>query len=417
MSRSTRDIRGRLKKTGVTEIKLTGNYSRADIERIAQRDSNTLQRYGANARIEVVLDYGNHQYRSGKFTKVGEPIIMFDPHEYDGAPIAEPDTFKWFYIYVHQAKGKAGGCDGEWNNCLYYCLHDAYPEQVTEHFGRPSRLKKFLDLDVDQKVSIKRIPELEERLNIKINVMYTTGQNKAAIKLFISYNKTVKPEPIDQKEGEWISKSTFGALMFSIQHTGGLYMYDVCKMYGAIMKSGGFMIPIKCGEFQQLTDEELTAKKSIPFGIYRATINGKHGAFKINKKDYYTHYDLIFAKELGLTFNLKTGNKANALLYDSTCRINGSILFGKYMDQVLAWIKAGVPRSKELYQRLWGALSKRNKTKQCVNMECDEEVIETSECGDLRYEGYCPDARVKNMTKPVGSFAIGIWQGEGEFKI
>ncbi|GAM28790.1 hypothetical protein SAMD00019534_119660 [Acytostelium subglobosum LB1] len=161
--------------------------------------------------------------------------------------------------------------------------------------------------------------------------MYTTGQNinKAAIKLFISYNKTVKPEPIDQKEGEWISKSTFGALMFSIQHTGGLYMYDVCKMYGAIMKSGGFMIPIKCGEFQQLTDEELSAMKSIPFGIYRATINGKHGAFKINKKDYYTHYDLIFAKELGLTFNLKTGNKANALLYDSTCRINGSILFGK----------------------------------------------------------------------------------------
>ncbi|GAM25261.1 hypothetical protein SAMD00019534_084360 [Acytostelium subglobosum LB1] len=69
MSRSTRDIGGRLKKTGVTEIKITGNYTRADIERIAQRDSNTLQRYGANARIEVVLDYGNHQFRSGKFTK------------------------------------------------------------------------------------------------------------------------------------------------------------------------------------------------------------------------------------------------------------------------------------------------------------------------------------------------------------
>ncbi|GAM27854.1 hypothetical protein SAMD00019534_110300 [Acytostelium subglobosum LB1] len=170
MSRSTRDIGGRLKKTGVTEIKLTGNYTKADIERIAQRDSNTLQRYGANARIEVVLDYGNHQYRSGKFTKVGEPIIMFDPHEYDGAPIAEPDTFKSFYIYVHQAKGKAGGCDGKWNNCLYHCLHDAYPDQVTEHYGKPSQLKKDLKLNVDQKVSIKRIPELEDRLNIRINV-------------------------------------------------------------------------------------------------------------------------------------------------------------------------------------------------------------------------------------------------------
>ncbi|GAM23039.1 hypothetical protein SAMD00019534_062140 [Acytostelium subglobosum LB1] len=80
MSRSTRDIGGRLKKTGVTEIKVNGNYTREQIERIAQ-DSDTLARYGANARIEVVLDYGNKLYRSGRFTKVGEPIIMFDPHE------------------------------------------------------------------------------------------------------------------------------------------------------------------------------------------------------------------------------------------------------------------------------------------------------------------------------------------------
>ncbi|GAM25033.1 hypothetical protein SAMD00019534_082080 [Acytostelium subglobosum LB1] len=69
MSRSITDVARRLKKTGVTLIKMNGNYTRADIERIAQRDSNTLKRYGANARIEVVLDYGNRQYRSGKFTR------------------------------------------------------------------------------------------------------------------------------------------------------------------------------------------------------------------------------------------------------------------------------------------------------------------------------------------------------------
>ncbi|GAM24653.1 hypothetical protein SAMD00019534_078280 [Acytostelium subglobosum LB1] len=315
-------------------------------------------------------------------------------------------------------------------------------------------------------------------------------------------------------EGEWIKKSAYGPLMMAIQHIGALYKYDVARMYASILRSSGFMIPIKCGEFQHLTDEELATMKSIPFGIYRATIVGTHGAFKHNKNDYYTHYDLIFAKELGLTFNLKSGNKANALIYDSSCRKFGSDLFGKYIDQVLGWIDACEPKSrleelcKCLYQRLWGALSKRNKTKQCVNMECDEEVIKTSdgqrtikhidinvdedysidritptangsamiksvcntdmfdtpfarimpfiisrgrkmigtiikddianikrvhtdgfvstkpwtektgkksldyaklgkECGDLRYEGYCPDASVKNMTKPVGSFAIG----------
>ncbi|GAM25032.1 hypothetical protein SAMD00019534_082070 [Acytostelium subglobosum LB1] len=424
---------------------------------------------------------------------------MFNPHEYDGAPIEEPATFKTFFMFVHKPKRKAGGCDGEWNNCLYHCLHDVYPEQVAEHFGKPSRLKKYLDLGVKEMIPIELIPSIEDKINVgindksdhcyistndaarEVNLILTNGHytldndgsyvvkgvaiktkdrqmqpvafkqikdNRAQIydgsdystmsldefikeKSTLRYksmyqfnrivagqtlkqtlaafindadaliegtervidmyftgqniNKAVRADHIEQDEGEWISKAGQGALMFAIQHTGPLHKYDVCNMYASIMRSKSFMVPIKRGTFQQMTELTLSSMPSIPFGIYRAIINGTHRAFKTNNNNYYTHYDLMFAKELGLTFNLKTDDKHNALIYDSKCRINGSILFGKYIDQVLGWKDASEPKSrleqlcKCLYQRLWGALAKRNKTKQCVSMECDEEVTETND--------------------------------------
>ncbi|GAM27531.1 hypothetical protein SAMD00019534_107070 [Acytostelium subglobosum LB1] len=87
-------IGNRLTNQLVEVIKYTGNYTREQIERMAQKYSNSLNRHGANARIEVVLEYPKKLFRSGKFTKVGRPIIMFDPHDYDGAPVEEVDTFK-----------------------------------------------------------------------------------------------------------------------------------------------------------------------------------------------------------------------------------------------------------------------------------------------------------------------------------
>ncbi|GAM29377.1 hypothetical protein SAMD00019534_125530 [Acytostelium subglobosum LB1] len=160
----------RLNSVGVTQLTFNGKYTRAKIENIAQQYSNALNKYGAKAKIEVVMAYPSYQFRSGIFTKVGEPVSLFDPHEYDGAPVPDVDSFKRFYLFIHKNNEKAGGCDGEWNNCLYYCLKDMYPDKVTKVFKKAHKLKRFLKIDDDSKISLKLIPKIEEKLNIRIQV-------------------------------------------------------------------------------------------------------------------------------------------------------------------------------------------------------------------------------------------------------
>ncbi|GAM22420.1 hypothetical protein SAMD00019534_055950 [Acytostelium subglobosum LB1] len=105
--------------------------------------------------------------------------------------------------------------------------------------------------------------------------LYFTGSNiNKALNLFSKYNKHVIPDIIEQEEAKWISKASNGPLRFADTYTGPLYKYDVSGMYAAIMKSSTFSVPIKKGEFHQLTDEELSAKSRFPFGIYRAIIKG-----------------------------------------------------------------------------------------------------------------------------------------------
>ncbi|GAM21184.1 hypothetical protein SAMD00019534_043590 [Acytostelium subglobosum LB1] len=113
---------------------------------------------------------------------------------------------------------------------------------------------------------------------------------------------------------------------------------------------------------------------------------------------YYRHlFDITwwmrFARELNLKYTLKDDDKHNALIYE-TSRMNGSILFKPYIDQVLEWITQGVPRAKELYQRLWGALSKRNKIKQLIKVDNNntQRTIEYQLDDDFTTERITPTA-------------------------
>ncbi|EGG15648.1 hypothetical protein DFA_10490 [Cavenderia fasciculata] len=67
-----------------------------------------------------------------------------------------------------------------------------------------------------------------------------------------------------------------------------------------------------------MTTQELNDLSFIPPGIYKAIVNGNHKCFKINERNHYTHYDLGFAKQLGLEFNLIQENQPNALLKENT---------------------------------------------------------------------------------------------------
>ncbi|GAM21514.1 hypothetical protein SAMD00019534_046890 [Acytostelium subglobosum LB1] len=345
-----------------------GAYNRDTIRMIAQRLSDDLYHDGSAARLEVAIEYANRQYRSGKFTKAGDAISLFNPDEYDGKPLDDL-TIKGFYIFIIHPNLRAGGCNGKYNDCFYDCLKAAYPDEVTEHFSTPWIFKRFFKLERNAMVPLKLRKVIEKKLKICINVkdkegsfepkgiilkrynddrilpvvaykwdddndqvqiydgtthstmskaslveelkkqkfdakcryikveaakkrkskkpiktleetwldfikdadalkegtngiidLYFTGSNinKAALNLFSKHNKHVIPDIIEQEEAKWIAKASNGPLRFADTYNGPLYKYDVSGMYAAIMRSSTFSVPIKKGEFHQMTNEELS---------------------------------------------------------------------------------------------------------------------------------------------------------------
>ncbi|GAM28353.1 hypothetical protein SAMD00019534_115290 [Acytostelium subglobosum LB1] len=340
----------------------------------------------------------NRQYRSGKFTKAGDAISLFNPDE-------------------------AGGCDGKDNDCFYDCIKAAYPDKVTKHFSKPWIFKRFFKLERDAKVPLKLCSEIEDKLKMRINVKgdycktstkqyvrvvnlkltkehYTLDKDGAfepkgiilkrynddRILPVVAYKWDDDNEQVQLYDGTTHSTMSKASLIEELkkQKFERTASVDTSRWrlprrgrdqtltkppstYSANTTSMSFQISsskirrlwhvhrhheeqqlLKKGEFHQLTDEELSAKPGIPFGIYRAIIKG---------------------------------------------RVNGNMLFGKFIDQVLDWKKADVPRAKELYQRLWGALSKYNKSKEYVNIKAEKNVVVDKELGitDIYFKASLPE--------------------------
>jgi hypothetical protein len=115
-------------------------------------------------------------------------------------------------------------------------------------------------------------------------------------------------------------------------------------------------------------------------GIYRCIISIKDttrnyiGLFRFNKLNYYTHYDLKRAKELDLEIQMIEDGNNNFLYYSNDKLIQGTKLFGKFVDLLFGIKEAGLgdvsDKSKSILVSLWGALCQMNVSKKVVsNME------------------------------------------------
>jgi hypothetical protein len=60
-------------------------------------------------------------------------------------------------------------------------------------------------------------------------------------------------------------------------------------------------------------------------------------------------------------------DQPNALLYDSTTKINGDKIFRKYVDIVFEFKKKGLTVGKKLLLLLWGGLYQKNIIKKVCN--------------------------------------------------
>lgn len=211
-----------------------------------------------------------------------------------------------------------------------------------------------LSLEDEHKLFVTNANMLKKETKGYINMFKTGSYVNTGLDLFNRLNTTITPDEILQNEAEWIMNSTMGAMIFSEKYEGEAYSYDFCSMYPSSMRHELMYFPVKAGTFTIINEFPERPK----YGIYRCIIDAKSNRlFRENKKNYYTHIDIMTAKSLGLEIQLINDGSANALLYERSDLCTGSQLFKEFVDYMFDLKQRNIPYAKEIMNSLWGALS------------------------------------------------------------
>jgi hypothetical protein len=209
---------------------------------------------------------------------------------------------------------------------------------------------------------------LKDETNGLINLFKTGTNVKTALNLFNHFQKSITAEPIGQTEAEWLSASTFAALIFADKYEGPAYKYDVCSHYPSTMSHRLMYFPVKAGSFKKIKDEDV--KERSPYGIYRCVVQDDpttYKQFRYNKKNFYTHIDLQVAFELKLKVTMIQDDQPNALVYERSCLVTGSQLFGQYFEYMFKLKDKKINRAKSILNVLWGALCQKDMLSQVID--------------------------------------------------
>ena len=199
---------------------------------------------------------------------------------------------------------------------------------------------------------------LKKETNNEINLYKTGSHNVTALHLFNNYTKHIdNPPVIDQVESTFINMASQGALIFNTKgYNGQAYKADVKSMYPSIMKSK-ILFPVKEGELKYITE----FGNFFNYGIYRCKIIGNTKLFRFNFDNYYTHFDLNTAKDLGLQINLIIDDKPNFLYYSRDKCLTGHEIFGRFVDKMFDLKQKKIPDAKKILNILWGSLCEKYK--------------------------------------------------------
>ena len=245
--------------------------------------------------------------------------------------------------------------------------------------------------------------------------LYKTGYKDkvTALDLFDRYTKHIMKAPIIyQAEANFINNASTGAIIFFDDYTGPAYKYDVVSMYPSIMNSK-ILFPIKEGEFLHITEFN---KEFFKYGIYRAEIDevqiaynvNSRKLFRFNKKNYYTHFDLTRAKELGLEIKLIIDGQPNFLYYSRDKLITGTELFGNYVNQLFDLKQKKLPRAKNILNILWGALSQKSINKHNISNNLDRDYIIPDDTELIEIKPYDDNTTHIGITNNDKQFKLGF---------
>jgi hypothetical protein len=224
----------------------------------------------------------------------------------------------------------------------------------------------------------------------KIN-LYTCGTD---IKPYIldlfnkSLSVTYQTEEIDTIEADFLCAGG-GIMICNQEYEGYAYEYDMNSAYQSSMINNIFKVPLSKPTYE-IFDE--TKYDYYPFGIYKADVKRSNDPkidsyFTFRENKLYTHIDLRFAKELGLSINhITNGNECNVALYKEC--VVAKHLFENYINLIRSCLNHPevTQASKNFLKRfrnlLHGLLSEKNKMKarpdseNCTNFEFEDNDVE-----------------------------------------
>lgn len=160
------------------------DFTKKEVQGIVDKLSDKLGSKGVEGLMTVALEFDKF-WRNGRNTEIGNDANLYNyaDYEYEHDVHLKDITkgFNNFKIYLmptnkidkpkknKSIKRPEGGSDiYNKNDCLYYCLKNVLRDKCP--FTNPGSLKRYLKLKLNDKVHYERLPELEPKLKMGINV-------------------------------------------------------------------------------------------------------------------------------------------------------------------------------------------------------------------------------------------------------
>ncbi|HEY9705373.1 MAG TPA: hypothetical protein V6C58_23240, partial [Allocoleopsis sp.] len=141
------------------------------IKKIVGNDDIDKYKYSINAVLdEERRQYTNTQFQTFDDIDIEESIENY-LNEYSVGNVSS--TFDKFYVYVSKNYAPNQGGTDDKNDCLYNAIFTSYNfdvELMPNKINKPHKLKKYLELQRNDKVCISKLKELEEILNCSFEV-------------------------------------------------------------------------------------------------------------------------------------------------------------------------------------------------------------------------------------------------------
>lgn len=189
----------------------------------------------------------------------------------------------------------------------------------------------------------------------------------------------ITPPKIQRTEGLAINDACQKAFIWGCDYyKGPAYKYDVNSFYAWLLQSPNLLIPIDEPELKVLSQDDLSNLKYFMIGLYHCRIEHTNEKtpklFQTNPRHWYTHYEMTYAKELGLQMQILTDGHPNLLFYARQKCKTAKELFFRVTDMIYNRLKMHKEKEiqkigKGLLARLWGALKEKKMNTYVLKMD------------------------------------------------